>query len=489
MVFCWVLLANCKVDYSYKLYNHLIFQELGIPGPSPNFLFGNLLDLWGKKGFHDIYQIWNKMYGKIFGYFEGPSPILVTSDPDFIQEVFVKQFQRFHARKVSDPEKDERVHMFFAMGDRWRRLRSVVSPAFSSKKMREMTPEINKTIDGLLNTITECKGKSVDFLCLFQRLTLDAIVHCAFGLDSQAVNDDKEPFLTHCRGVIEDTTKQPLLYLCGYRGEVYAVLVRNIKLTQVNCINFFISIQLQSRKNDLVQLLINARINNINDPMFNINGKNLSDQEIVQQMLLFLLAGYETTSTSLSYIFHELANNPDIQDKLRTEIIQHYPKEDDQPSYENVRYLKYLDWVVKETLRKYPLASVIVARKCMETCVVNGLTIPKGMVIQADLWSLHRDNDVWGEGDMELFNPERFSPENSAKLHPCAWCPFGAGPRMCAGLRFAVLEIKMTIAVLLKKFRFTPAADHRLEMSEGATISPKYGVRLNAELLMSQKVS
>ncbi|XP_050396834.1 cytochrome P450 3A12 [Patella vulgata] len=417
-----------------------IFKKMGIPGPSPNFLFGNLLALWGQTGFHCMYQIWTKLYGRTFGYFEGPSPVLVTSDPDILQEVFVKQFHNFYARKVwpvqVDPETDEKVHMFFAMGDRWRRLRSVVSPAFSSNKMRR-------------------------------------------------VRDETEPFLTNCRGVIKDTTKQPILYLCGF---IFPALQRlwigiyyflhYIKFNPVFWLEKRLGLLIENRKrdhkphkSDLLQLLIEARMDGAIASTFT--------NEIVQQALLFLLAGYETTSTTLSFVFHELANNFDIQNKLREEINTYYPNQDDVPTYDDVRQLKYLDMVIKETLRKYPLASVIIARKCTNTCVVKGITIPKGMVVQADVWSLHKDKAIWGD-DVETFDPERFSDENSKSRHPYAWIPFGAGPRMCAGLRFAVLEAKMATATMVKKFAFKPSKDHRLEMIEGATVTPKHGVLLHA---------
>ncbi|KAK6174276.1 hypothetical protein SNE40_017586 [Patella caerulea] len=505
-VLCFILNVLLVKFYLQRRKGQKIFKEMGIPGPSPNFLFGNLLALWGQTGFHCMYQIWTKLYGRTFGYFEGPSPILVTSDPDILQEVFVKQFHNFYARKVwpvqADPETDERVHMFFAMGDRWRRLRSVVSPAFSSSKMRQMCPEVGKSITSVINIIKEKQGKVMDVLGLFQCLTLDTIVHCALNADCQSVGDETEPFLTNCRGVIEDTTKQPVLYLCGFILPALQRLwigiynfLHHIKFNPVFWLEerlcLLIEIRKQDQKphkSDLLQLLIDARMDGATASTFtNVSTaerrghipKKLSNEEIVQQALLFLLAGYETTSTTLSYVFHELANNLDIQDKLRDEINTYYPNQDDVPTYDDVRHLKYLDMVIKETLRKYPLASVIIARKCTNTCVVKGITIPKGMVVQADVWSLHKDKAIWGE-DVETFDPERFSDENSKSRHPYAWIPFGAGPRMCAGLRFAVLEAKMATVTMVKKFAFKPSKDHRLELKEGATVTPKHGVLLHA---------
>ncbi|WAR21119.1 C13AA-like protein [Mya arenaria] len=130
------------------------------------------------------YRKWADLYGKTYGYFEGPSPVLVTSDKDILSEVFVKQFKSFHARKIFpvqvDPDKDEEVHMFFAHGERWRRLRSIANPAFNTGKMRMMSPMINKQIDKFLDVLEkQCEAKTeFDIYDVLQRLTFDTIAKC-----------------------------------------------------------------------------------------------------------------------------------------------------------------------------------------------------------------------------------------------------------------------------------------------------------------------
>lgn len=168
------------------------------------------------------YRKWSKEYGKTYGYFEGPSPVIVTSDTAILSEVFVKQFQSFHARKIFpvqvDPDKDEEVHMFFARGERWRRLRSIANPAFNTGKMRLMSPMINKQIDKFLNVMEEKCLKEEDFNIydLLQRLTFDTIAKCGFGLDADSVRNPDDEYLQNCRGVINDTTKRPVLFLFGF---------------------------------------------------------------------------------------------------------------------------------------------------------------------------------------------------------------------------------------------------------------------------------
>ncbi|XP_041369842.1 cytochrome P450 3A24-like [Gigantopelta aegis] len=482
-----------------------IFNDMGVHGPTPNFLFGNLLSL-RNMGFHKIYQVWNKMYGKTFGYFEGPSPVLVTSDEKILHQVFVKQFSKFHARKVFpvqvDPDYDENVHMFFARGDRWKRLRSIANPAFSSAKLRKMVPILNDCFTTLVATVksTSDAVADVDIRDLFQRLTLDTISRCGFGLDSRSIENLDDSFFKHCKGVIADTTKRPWLFLFGFIfPALHALWIAIYKLLgylQYNPV-FWLEKQLgdviQDRKNenyrrdDLLQLMIDAKFVDENCNVIpkeqvtkEMIMKKLTNDEIIAQSFLFMLAGFETTSTTLSYVFYELATNPDVQKKLRDEVDQHFPTKDDKPCYDSVSKLQYLDMVICETLRKYPLASGVIARKCMETCEVEGLIIPKDTIVQADVWSLHRRRDLWGD-DVESFNPERFTPEKKLERHPMAWMAFGGGPRSCAGLRFALLQMKMVTVELVKNFILLPAKnlEKPLTLTEGATVIPKFGINLN----------
>ncbi|CDW59268.1 p450 domain containing protein [Trichuris trichiura] len=175
-------------------------------------------------------------------------------------------------------------------------------------------------------------------------------------------------------------------------------------------------------------------------------------QEVIAQCTLYMLAGYETTSNALSYTIYELARHPEVQEKLRSEIMDNHTDENEKPSYESVQRMVYLDCVIRETLRLYPLASWVVSRKCMQTCTTGGITIEEGMYILVDVWSIHYNKDIWGP-DADEFIPERFADDQMQSLHPFAWIPFGAGPRRCIGERFALLEMKLTLARLLRKYK------------------------------------
>ncbi|KAL5015759.1 hypothetical protein ScPMuIL_005348 [Solemya velum] len=509
-VACVVVLLLVGIFYRGRRTQMQFFKKLGLYGPAPNFIVGNILSFWNKT-LSQVYCEWKEQYGETYGYFEGPTPVIVSSNLDLLHQVFVKRFKSFYARKVFpvqvDPDKDEDVHMFFARGERWRRLRSIVNPAFSTPKMRMMAPMINKRIDSLMDVVNAFCSTNKEFEShdLFQRLTLDTIANCGFGLDANSMQQPDDSYLKHCRGVISDTTKRPLLFLLGFSFpnlrpvwirlyNIVGVLFKNPAFWLEDKMRTVINkrkTSLTTNKKDLLELMINAEYNpnekgaeieqlENNHAEFS-KKKYLSKDELRLQCLLFLLAGYETTSTSLAYIMYELTMNPNVQATLQQEIDTYFPDQTDELSYDVVTKMEYLDMVWCETLRKYPLASSVTARQCMETSEVNGLVIEKDTIVQANVWDIHYDPEYWGE-DTHTFDPLRFTLDKKQTRHPMAWMPFGGGPRTCVGLRLAQIETKMAIVRLFKTFSFLPSSELRrpLKLVEGATILPVGGVKVKA---------
>jgi len=184
------------------------------------------------------------------------------------------------------------------------------------------------------------------------------------------------------------------------------------------------------------------------------NRKKLTSEEIKVQGFLFLVAGYETTSNTLTYCSHLLTTNPEKLNKLQQEI-DHFLSDEKELSYELINSMPYLDMVIRETLRMYPLASLVVNRLCMEDTEVCGQKIPAGVAVQPDIWTLHYSEELWGPVDPHKFEPERCSKEEMKNRHAMAWMPFGAGPRNCIGMRFALMELKVTLVSILSHYTFS----------------------------------
>ena len=192
-----------------------------------------------------------------------------------------------------------------------------------------------------------------------------------------------------------------------------------------------------------------------------------------------MIAGYETTSTALSYMTYVLATHPQEQLKLQEHIDTYFSpeSEDEMPSYDTVLQMDYLDMFIRETLRMYPIAPMVINRQSTEDFHIKNIgTMPAGTCIAVDIYSLHFNPDLWGPVDPHTFYPERFA----TKRHPMAWIPFGAGPRNCVGMRFAFMELKMLLVCLLKTYSVIDCGDqtHKpfKELNEKAVIAPSEAI-------------
>ena len=506
-----------------------VFQEQGIPGPKPGFLFGNLHELY--RGSLNVLMDWHKEYGKTFAFFEGERPVLVTSDLEILKYVLIKDFSNFHSRNFSlffTPD-ESLVHQKEL--ENWKRLRTIVSPTFSAARMKEMSPLVNQCVKGLLEILDEKAQteKPFDIMKDFQGLTMTAIASCAFGLEVDALNDPDNIFLQKCRTAFEQKTYQRPFY---FKLFVPIVLLFPKLAPLIRLLNWDTSMDLQvwfyataaaiiesrqnqkSERKDFIQLMLDAResqgqLENLSalevslkedstvsecttseestkekktEVISGKKGKGMTLSEMQAQCMAFLLAGYETTSTALSFTAYELALHPDIQQKLQQEIDEHLPEEQ-LPDYLSVQKMPYMDMVFSEVLRLHSIAQVVTIRECESDWNIDGLFIPQGTVVRIHMEAIHKDPESWGPEDPEDFVPERFLPERKAARSSLAWQPFGGGPRNCVGMRFALMEAKITLARVLKAFTIVRAEETQVPLRvAGAGIAkPTQGVVIKLE--------
>ena len=200
----------------------------------------------------------------------------------------------------------------------------------------------------------------------------------------------------------------------------------------------------------------------------------LTRKEVISNILAFMAAGYETTSTSLAYCTYVIATHPEIQEKLQAEIDQLSfgdGNEEIYPDYDIVTQMPYMDMFVSEVLRMYPIANGALQRRAFEDAVVQGIKIPAGTLVYADLYSIHFNPELWGPEDPYVFCPER----HETKRHPMAYLPFGAGPRLCVGMRFALIEMKLFLVRLLHEYSILPGEnlENKFNIREIAVIAPE----------------
>ncbi len=190
----------------------------------------------------------------------------------------------------------------------------------------------------------------------------------------------------------------------------------------------------------------------------------LDATEIREQVLVFLLAGHETTATSLAFTLHLLARHPGEQTRVREEIDAVLAGRD--PEAADLGRLPKLTMALKEAMRLYPAAPVV-SRRGVAATEIGGYRIPDGADVIVSPWVTHRHPDLWE--DPERFDPLRFTPEREAARHRYAWFPFGGGPRACIGQHFSMLESVLAAAVLLRSYELT-AVDRDVPLTAGITL-------------------
>ncbi|XP_048730209.2 cytochrome P450 3A24-like [Ostrea edulis] len=448
----------------YSTWNFGIFKKMGIKGPPPNPFFGNHMVI-AKKGFPEADMMWWREHGDVFGYFSGRSPMLVVADPDMLKEILVKQFQNFTDRIVFKGfNGDLEENLSAQQGKAWKRCRAIVSPTFTSGKLRKMDPLIKEAGDALVQHIkrTIKTNDKVECTWLFGCYTVDVIASTAFGIKIDSQSDPEDKFVRMVSKLIAVKLSSPLLFIAFLLPALGIPLAKLLKVSFVDseASSFFrkeiekaINTRDSSKKEyiDFIQLMMEAHND---DPDETNEKRGLTSTEIIANCLLFFFAGYETTASTLSFLAYFLAIHPDVQQKIYEEILSELG--DEEPGYDNIGKLNYMDMCINETMRMYPI-SPRTDRTCVHDAEVKGLKIPKGMDIAIPIWILHHSDKLWE--NPEKFDPERFSAENKAKMNPYQFLPFGYGPRLCIGKRLALTEIKIAMTKLLREFEIKTSTE------------------------------
>jgi cytochrome P450 len=219
---------------------------------------------------------------------------------------------------------------------------------------------------------------------------------------------------------------------------------------------------------DLITLLLGAR-----DPE---TGQAMSDREIADNLLTFITAGHETTALALTWTFYLLSRHPEVEQRVLQEITQVAGQRPLEPHH--AAELTYTTQVIQEAMRLYPPAPIVV-RAAAKDVEVGGTRIPRGTGVYVPIYAVHRHRKLWPLPDR--FDPDRFAPEAAKARHRYAYLPFGAGPRICIGMGFAMLEAVLILATLLRSTRATLRPGYTPELKLRVTLRPAAGMPMRIE--------
>jgi len=426
-------------------------------------------------------------------------PSLLIKDPELIRDVLVKDFDHFVDRRKMKLESEPIFQYMLTMleGQEWKNVRSVVSPTFTTGKIRRMFENFNRCGADLIEFI---KSKPVgspgtrDVVMkeFVSRYLVDVIGATAFGMDTSSLKDPNSIFYKMAKQQSEFSmmkmAKIIMLMAMPFLGKL------GIRFSDAGPMDFFENILRTALKNrqesnekreDFLQLMIEARKGELKtddseldafekDAQLTKAGEkskvNLSDEIIVAQSLLFFLAGLDTTGAVLCFAYYVLALNQDIQEKLYEEVGG--AMKNGNVDYEATTKMEYMDKFISELLRMYPPGTRL-ERRCTREWQIPGTkhVVEKDVLVYMPVISMHRDPNLYPNPDN--FDPERFTPEAKAARNPYTYMPFGQGPRNCIGMRFALMEAKVALAYVVYNFIIEPSAKTPVPLK----LDPNLGAR------------
>uniref|UniRef100_A0A8V5HAR9 Uncharacterized protein n=1 Tax=Melopsittacus undulatus TaxID=13146 RepID=A0A8V5HAR9_MELUD len=326
--------------------------------------------------------------------FDGRQPVLAGLDPILIKNILVKEcYTNFGLNGILGSA------ISMAEDEKWKRIRTVLSPALTSGKLKEVN--------------------------IFEAYSMDVVVSTSFSVNIDSMSNPSDPFVTNMKKFLR-------FMLFPFIAPVLEKM--NVTLLPSRVMDFFKGIFLKMKKEweNLPKIVVFSFLH-----VLLCIFSALSDEEILAQARVFVFAGYETTSSTLSYLSYNLATHPDVQQQLRDEIDAYLPNrvKEGEEMLGLYQKIEYLDMVVNESLWLFPPWAYV----------------------------LHRDLAYWLE--QEEFRPERYY--NKKSIDPYTFLPFGAGPRNCIGMRFALLIVKVAVVVLLQHFSFRTFKDTPVRIWDG----------------------
>lgn len=379
-------------------------------------------------------------YGSEFRINVGFNNLIVfTKHPSLIRHLLQKNHKKYHKSKFQTVDVAKYIGhgILTSNGEHWRTHRRMVQPAFHKKKLIGLLGIMNDAIVQELKNIKS--NKEQDVLPIMGDIAFQVVAKSLFSSnDYEQEMRELQDISTKNQIMLAKEMRQPYFKWWFYLN---GSTKKHLQLSEKarNILNSLIETRIASKedKDDLLDMLLKSRYED-DTPM--------PRKQLIDEILVLFTAGYETTASALSFTLFLLAKNLEIQQKAYEEIQQVNLEGEDV--FENLMKLKYIKQCIEESMRLYPPAFII-DRISIEDDEYDGKIIPKDTMILMSIYELHRNRDFWKNPDS--FIPERFNEENH-KEYKDYYYPFGAGPRMCVGNNFAMYEMILIVAKIIKDY-------------------------------------
>ncbi|KAJ8953901.1 hypothetical protein NQ318_019141 [Aromia moschata] len=472
--------------YAYLVRFYSFWKNKGVQQGKTTFIFGDNWDtVFGKYSSADLVRyVYNKCPGTRYsGMYSFIVPLLIVKDPDLIKRVTVKDFDHFtdHLTFIA-PEFDTlwSKNLFALKGQKWREMRNILSPSFTSSKMKAMFVLIVECAENFVQHFLNKNEEiiTVELKDIFTRFTNDMIASIAFGIKVDSLAEPNNEFYLKGKQVTDISSPSKTIQWLLYKLVPQLNKIKKVTVFDDVVANFFRNVvdetlKMRGGERDLRKGEQKQDDKDVIDTGFataqdsaTVNEKltvNLTNEDITAQALIFFFAGFDSISSLICFSSYEIAINQNIQNRLRQEIRETLKDCGGKLTYDGLMKMKYLDMIISETLRKWP-TNVAVDRVCTKAYTIDPVSpdekpvhLEEGVYLWLPLFAIHRDPEYYP--DPERFDPERFSDENKGNIRPYTYFPFGLGPRNCIGSRLALLEAKTLLFYLILNFEIVPVKE------------------------------
>lgn len=408
-----------------------------------------------------------QQYGDVVQINFGPFPIILFNDPEYARLILVEYADDFN--------KGEYMHnafrpaigngLFISEGAVHRQQRKLMAPSFQPRHIKNYADAMVNYSERIQQTWHE--GEMIDVAKEMTHLAMSIIGKVLFDVDVFTESDElggaMTAVLAHISHVLSNLYSLPLNWPTKHNRQTQQAIT-----TLRNRMRQMIEERQTSdvERDDFLSILLRAR---------DEEGNQMSEEQAIDECLTLFGAGHETTATALAWTWYVLTQHPDIYAQVQQEVDT--VLQGRSPTYNDLVNLPYCFQVFKETLRLYPPAYVV-SRSALHDIELDGYMVHKGETVIVSTYTMHRRSDFYP--DPETFDPERFTPEREKQLPRYAYLPFGAGPRICIGNHFAMMEGHLLLATLAQRVTFELVSGQKIvpDPQKTITIRPTSGVKV-----------
>ncbi|NXF85160.1 CP4B1 protein, partial [Eubucco bourcierii] len=457
-----VIFVLLKVAQFYRERKKIVKAMEAFPGPPRHWLYGHNHLVIVDKILHQFVS-WGEEYPYAFPRWFGPVlPTLIVHHPEYAKTVLGQtDIKSDVPYKFLIPWIGK--GLLILNGAKWFQHRKMLTPAFHYDVLKSYVPLMSDSVKVMLDKWEKksTESKSVELFQDVSLMTLDSIMKCAFSYNVDCQTQSNSDY--YIRAVfdlsylmserIRNFSYKDIFYGLTHKGRefrdacklAHSHTDKVIKERKMLLSNEKELDKIQKKRHlDFLDILLCAK---------DANGIGLSDEDLRAEVDTFMFAGHDTTASGISWLFYCLSLHPEYQQRCREEI-QKVLGDRDRVEWEDLGKMTYSTMCIKESLRLFPPVPAVSRYLTKPLTFFDGRSLPAGSQVGVSIFALHRNRDVWQ--DPEIYDPLRFSPENSSQRHSHAFLPFSAGSRNCIGQQFAMNEMKVALALTLLRFELYP---------------------------------